>query len=127
MTIDNLCEFCKEQENLTHLIFDCPRSSEAWNNFNISFNYLTNIQVSFTKTDIIFGFHSIKGCVILNSIATKIKQSICQLERTNNITIKQINNMFYEQFQFEKHLEWKNKTKLNESWALFNFFNMDTI
>ena len=82
----DICNFCGEgREDLQHLFWDCRVVTNFWLAFTVWWSVKSRSRISFTFTDIIFGYNT-TGCpVLLNYCILYAKYIICRFILKENL------------------------------------------
>ena len=117
MVNSKFCSYCgisQTVENIKHMIWDCPRSQEAW-------LYLKNVVLQSYSIDYISYETVILGAAkpipLVESIIVLVLKLIMTKERSTQIQIEQIKNQIKAQYIIEKHAMKNNLDKFNSRWS----------
>jgi hypothetical protein len=112
-----LCNFCNNVvENIKHLIWDCPRSREAWQSFNLLTRRCYNINYV-NYESIILG--SPNPILLLEAIVVEILKIILKKDRNERITEDVIKNLIRMYYKIERIAMRKDIIKFEARWQNF--------
>jgi len=108
--IDNeVCEICGEIETIKHAIWECTRARVVWQSIGRLMEIISN-DITITFDALFVGFKPTN--TVLESIITKLTQSLLSFDRTNMICEQNVKNIVYNFALLNKH---KVKTKKSDN------------
>jgi hypothetical protein len=116
------CNYClNEVETIKHLIWDCPRSNEAWQYFNSITMQIFNINYV-TYDTIVLG--PPKPILVLEALVLEVLKLIMKKDREDRINEATIKNHIILYYKIEKMAMRGRETKFRDRWhKLDNFLN----
>jgi hypothetical protein len=94
------CNYCLvQEESIKHLIWDCPRSSEAWSIFNSITRQCYNMNYA-TYDSVILGHPD--PVSVLESLVVEVLKIIMKQNREDQINVELIKNQFRLYYRLEK-------------------------
>jgi hypothetical protein len=116
------CNYClSEVETIKHLIWDCPRSNEAWQTFNSITMQYYNINYA-TYNNIVLGPPN--PILVLEALVLEVLKIIIKKDRVDQISDDTVKNHIKIYYKIEKIAMKGKKEKFESRWHKLNkFFN----
>ncbi len=116
MVDSDQCVLCNETETLKHAIWLCPRARLVWRTLNNMIESL-NLQYTITFESLFIGNNPLNR--VLDSLITKLTQSLLSYDRSRCYSEQTIKNMMFNYAVIHKY-KFKRKNNQSESIAWEN-------